>query len=214
MSDGYQPNPAPAPTPVPTSADQVIGEATSILGTFMKDPVGSVRAAWDQKKLVMALVVAGGFVVVQLLNSILSGWGYSKFGAILLNWIRYSVTEIVLLAVLAFVCTLLVHGHDSTGIVGALSGVGVAAIPYLAAFAASTVVLLIERILPFGVMVWICNLLQAALGAPFYIAMFILLALAVRRKTLREDDYTVAKNTVVLAVAFFVANYLVTWLLW
>ncbi len=213
MSDGNRPNPAPNQIPIPT-ADQVIGEATSVLSTFTKDPVGAVRAAWDQKKISIALIVAVVFIITKLLDSVISGWGYSKFGAILVSWFKGSLLQLVLLAVLALVGVLLVHGHDNSGFVGSLAGVGTAAIPYAAAYLLSTVFLLIERIFRLGVIDFICGLIRAALGAPGYIALFILLALAIRRKTMAEDDFSVAKNTVLLAVAFFAANYVVWSILW
>lgn len=213
MSDGNQSQPAPNQSTVPPTTDQMIGDATSVLGSFIKDPVGAVRAAWDQKKIVMALLVAAGLVALQLLSSLISGIHYkTKFGTILGNWLRGSIVEIVLLVVIAFVVTLLVRGHSTAGFVGALSGVGAAAVPYLVGFALSVVLLLIKTILSFGIIIWICDIARSALGTPLLLAMFVLLALAVRRKTMDESDYVVARNTVALAVAYFVAGQ-VLWLI-
>lgn len=212
MSDGYQPNPAPNQNPVPPTTDQLIGDATSVLGNFMKDPVGAVRTAWDHKKIVMALIVAAGFVIVQLLNSIITGAGNLKFGTILGSWIRLSITQIALFAIVALIGILLVRGHCTSGYVGALSGVGAAAVPFLVGFAASTVLSLVERILPFKIIIWILSTVQSAIGTPLLIAMFVLLALAIRRKTVNENDYMVARNCVVLAGVYYAANYLI-WLI-
>ena len=213
MSDGNQPNPEQNKTAIP-STDQMIGEATSTFSSFLKDPVGTVLAAWDKKKIVMAMIVAVVLVVTQLLNSVISYWGVLKFGQILTNWLRNSVLEVVLLAVLALAVFLLAQGHKESGYVGALSGVGAAAIAYAGGFVVSTVFLLVSKILPFGIIEFLCNIIRAAFGMPAYIAMFILLALAIRRKTFQEDEFSVARNTVLLAVAFFAARYVISWILW
>ena len=213
MSDGYPPNPDPVKTTIPTT-DQIIGEATSVFSSFLKNPVGAVKAAWDQKNIVMAMIVAVVLVITQLLNSVISDWGVLGFGQILTNWIRNSVLEIVLLAVLALAGFLMVHGHDESGYVGALSGVGAAAIAYTGGFVVSTVFLLVSKILPFGIIVFLSNIIRAAFGMPAYVALFILLALAIRRKTLREDEFSVARNTVLLAAFFFAVRSVIIWILW
>ena len=216
MSDGYQPNSNPTPPPpgpgVP-STDQVIGDATSVLSTFMKSPVNAVRMAWDSKKSGVALIVAVVIVAVQLLYSILSLWGV-KFGYILGSWIKSSILQILLLALLALIGTILVRGHCNSGYIGALSGVGAAALLPIAGLVVRTVFLLVAKILPVGLFQQLSGLVSAVVGTPLYIAMFVLLALTVRNKTGKTDDMATVKTTIILAVVYYAASYVITQLIW
>jgi hypothetical protein len=216
MNDGSQPNYAPNQAPPKAggqSSDQMIGDATSVISSFFKDTVGAVRLAWDQKKIIMALIVAVVLVVSQFLYSILSMWGV-KLGSILGSWVRTSVLHLVALALLALVGMLLVGGKSSGGIIGALSGVGAAALPIAAGLLVRTVFLLIVKILPFWLFQQINNLIATIFGTPMYVAMFVLLALAIRRMTKSDDDFAVARNTVLLTMVYFVAAYIIGQILW
>lgn len=217
MSDGTQPNSAPNQAPPPNagipSSDQMIGDATSVLSSFFKDPVGAVRMAWDQKKIIMALIVAVVLVGSQLFYSILNMWG-ATFGSILGNWIRSSVLILVALALLALVSMLLVSGKSGGGFLGALSGVGAAALPIAAGLLVRTLFLLIAKILPFWLFEELNSIIGSIFGTPLYVAMFVFLALAIRRITLKQDDFSVAKNTILLTAVYFVTANIISQILW
>lgn len=218
MSDGTQPNSAPNQVPPPNagipSSDQMIGDATSVLSSFFKDPVGAVRMAWDQKKIIMAMIVAVVLVAAELLYSVISMWGISKFGSILSDWIRSSIFDVVILALLALIGMLLVGGKSSGGYIGALSGVGVAALPITVGILVRTVFLLIAKILPLWLFIQLRNVVNSIFGMPMYVAMFVLLALAIRRMTKSEDDFAIVRNTVLLTAVYYVAGYIINLILW
>lgn len=217
MSDGTQPNSAPNQAPPPNagipSSDQMIGDATSVLSSFFKDPVGAVRMAWDQKKIIMALIVAVVLVGSQLFYSILNMWG-ATLGSILGNWIRSSVLILVALALLTLVSMLLVSGKSGGGFLGALSGVGAAALPIAAGLLVRTLFLLIAKILPFWLFEELNSIIGSIFGTPLYVAMFVFLALAIRRITLKQDDFSVAKNTILLTAVYFVTANIISQILW
>ncbi|HEY5466119.1 MAG TPA: hypothetical protein VIL27_03705 [Clostridia bacterium] len=218
MNDGTQPNSAPNQAPPPNagipSSDQMIGDATSVLSSFLKDPVGAVRMAWDQKKIIMALIVAVVLVATELLYSVISMWGVSTFGSILSGWIRSSIYDVVILVLLALAGMLLAGGKSSGGYIGALSGVGVASLPIAVGMLVRTIFLLIAKILPFWLFIQLRNVVNSIFGLPMYVAMFVLLALAIRRMTKSEDDFAIVRNTVLLTAIYYVVAYIISTILW